>query len=129
MAARTQIVREARNAAPEECCGLLIGTEDRIDEARPARNAAEQPTTRFLIDPRDHFEAIRAARSRGLEVVGFYHSHPRSPAVPSETDRAEVTYGDYLSLIVGLREREPDVRLYRFVDGNFLEVPLVTAAE
>ena len=78
-----------------------------------------------MIDPRDHLAAIHDGRARGLTVVGFYHSHPRSAAIPSETDRAEAAYPGHLFLIVGLAASDPDLRLYRFTDGNFLEVPLV----
>jgi len=120
------LVQHARDASPDECCGLLIGRGERIDEARPARNVADRPRTRFVIDPRDHVKAIRGARAGGLDVVGYYHSHPRSAAEPSETDRAEAAYPGQLFLIVGLGADPPDVRLYRFADGNFLQVPFVT---
>jgi proteasome lid subunit RPN8/RPN11 len=123
-----RVVAHARASAPEECCGILLGAGDRIADAHPARNVAERPTARFVVDPRDHFAAIRDGRERGLTVVGFYHSHPRSEAVPSETDRAEATYPGQLLLIVGLGAADPDLRLYRFIDGNFLEVPLVRVA-
>jgi proteasome lid subunit RPN8/RPN11 len=122
------VVRHTREAVPEECCGILLGTGDRIEDARRGRNSSDQPTVRFVLDPRDHVAAIREARGRGLTVVGFYHSHPRSAAVPSETDRAEASYPGQLVLIVGLAGEPADVRLYRFADGNFLEVPFVTVA-
>jgi proteasome lid subunit RPN8/RPN11 len=124
-----RIVAHARQCEPEECCGVLLGTADRIADVHPARNAAERPTARFVIDPRDHFAAIRDGRERGLSVVGFYHSHPRSAAVPSETDRAEAAYPGHLFLIVSLATADPELRLYRFADGNFLEVPLVESSE
>ena len=108
---------------------MLLGTGDRIADVHPARNAAERPAARFVIDPRDHFAAIRDGRERGLSVVGFYHSHPRSAAVPSETDRAEAAYPGHLFLIVSLATPDPELRLYRFADGNFLEVPLVESSE
>ena len=104
---------------------MLIGTGTSVTEAAPARNIAERPT-RFLIDPQDHIDAIRRARQRGLEVVGFYHSHPHSPAVPSETDRAEATYPDLLYLIVSLKDERPELRLFRLTDGNFHELAFVT---
>jgi proteasome lid subunit RPN8/RPN11 len=100
-----------------------------------ARNIAERPGTRFLVDPRDHVAALREARRRGLDVVGFYHSHPRSAATPSETDLSEATYPDFLSVIVGLGPQGavdpqgPDVRLYRFSGGTFLPVRFVTSRE
>jgi proteasome lid subunit RPN8/RPN11 len=120
------IVAHARAAAPDECCGMLIGLADRVDAAAPARNIADRPATRFLIDPKAHLDALRDARRCGLDVIGFYHSHPRSAAVPSETDVAEASYPDHLYLIVGLGAEAVDVRLYRYASRNFLPVPFVT---
>lgn len=119
------VVAHARESAPAECCGVLIGTDGEVVDALRTRNAADRPT-RFLIDPQDHFAAIRAARARQLDVVGYYHSHPHSPARPSDTDLAEATYPDHLSLIVSLAVDPPDLRLYRFDGRNFLEEPFVT---
>lgn len=123
------IVAHARAAAPQECCGILVGKGDRVEQAVAARNIASQPLTRFLIEPRDHLAALRESRRRGLDVVGFYHSHPRSGALPSETDLAEASYPDHLFLIVGLAPEPPDVRLYRYTSGNFLPLPLVQSPE
>jgi proteasome lid subunit RPN8/RPN11 len=118
------IVAHARAAAPAECCGLLLGTGSLILEAIPTRNIADSPT-RFLIDPGDHIAGRRDARSRGLEVIGFYHSHPHSAAQPSPRDRAEASYPDHLYLIVGLHSEPPDVRVFLPGDGAFCEVPFV----
>ena len=123
-----RVTAHARAALPEECCGFLIGHDDRIEDAIAARNVSEQPTIRFLIDPADHFNAIRLARGRGLDVVGFYHSHPRSAAMPSVTDLAEATYHGYLYLIVGLARETPEIALFRLQEGNFLARPFVTVA-
>lgn len=120
-----RMVAHARETVPLECCGLLIGMDDRIVEAIPTRNIAASPT-RFVIEARDHIEGQRRARARGFEIVGFYHSHPHSPAEPSATDRAEASYPDHLYAIVGLQNRAPDIRLYRLTDGNFRQVPFVT---
>ena len=123
--AHADIIAHARAAKPAECCGLLVGTSGSVTEAVPARNLADLPT-RFLIDPQDHINAIRDARVRGLEVLGFYHSHPHSPPVPSEMDRAEAGYPDHLYLIASLASEPPEIRVFRFSGGNFLEVPFVT---
>jgi len=120
------VAAHAAREAPCECCGLLLGSDTTVTEAAAARNIADEPT-RFLIDPQDHIDAIRRARTSGLAVVGFYHSHPHSAAIPSETDRAEATYPDHLYLIVGLAAATPEIRLFRFTtDGNFLELAFVT---
>jgi proteasome lid subunit RPN8/RPN11 len=122
------IVMHARESAPDECCGLLLGSGDRIADAMRSRNIDTHPQTRFLIDPHDHFAARRAARARGLEVVGFYHSHPRSAAAPSARDLAEFSYPGHLYAIVSLRAEPPEVGLFRFDDRNFQRVPFVRGA-
>jgi proteasome lid subunit RPN8/RPN11 len=104
---------------------MLIGRGASIDEAVPAQNIAANPTTRFLIDPKDHIDARRLARSRGLEVLGFYHSHPRSAAWPSATDIAEAAYPDAVYLIVSLAAKDADARLFRVDRGAVTEVSLV----
>jgi len=97
---------------------VLIGTATAIVEAVRASNLADSPS-RFLIDPQDHIRARRDARARGLDVIGFYHSHPRSDAQPSATDLAEASYEDCFYVIVGLTAETVDVRLYRFTGDAF----------
>ena len=114
----------ARAEAPRECCGMLMGTSDQVLENVRATNL-ESGITRFQIDPRDHIRALREARIRRLDVVGFYHSHPRSPAYPSETDIAESGYADALHLIVGVAEHCEDARLFRIGRDSVTEVEYV----
>ena len=109
---------------PGECCGLLIGTPARIGLTHRARNLDESPT-RFVIDPRDHFAAIHAAREVKRFVIGVYHSHPDSAAIPSSADLAEASYDEYVYLIVSLKTEPPDLRLYRLEEGAFVEERLV----
>jgi proteasome lid subunit RPN8/RPN11 len=86
---RVQIEREASNAFPRECCGLMEGARDgdviRVTALHPARNLSVDGD-RFEIDPADHFAAIRAARANGQGIVGCYHSHPNGKAEPSTRD-------------------------------------------
>ena len=120
------IVAHARGAAPHECCGLLLGRDGTIVEPLRARNIAVDPATRFLVDPRDHVDGRRAARSRGLEIVGFYHSHPRSPAEPSARDLEEFSYPDHLYAIVSLLAEPAEVALFRLEGGCFRRLSLFT---
>jgi proteasome lid subunit RPN8/RPN11 len=122
-AALDAAISHARETAPAECCGMLLGAPDAVMDTRPARNLATDGN-RFLINPKDHLDARREARALGLDVVGFYHSHPRSAAVPSPTDLEEASYPDHLYLIVGLAGEQPDVRLYRLEADRFLELTL-----
>jgi proteasome lid subunit RPN8/RPN11 len=127
-AVRDAIVAHALETAPAECCGLLLGRSDEILEAIRARNVADDRTTRFRVDPADHFAARRAARARGLELTGFYHSHPGTAAEPSARDVAEFSYAGHLYAIVSLQVEPPEVRLFRFDAGNFQRVSFVTVA-
>jgi len=119
------VVAHAREEAPAECCGLLLGRGNEIHTARRTRNAAEQPT-RFFIDPQDHIDGRREARAQELDVVGFYHSHPHSPPEPSATDRDEAHYPDHLFMIVSLAGADPEVKLFALEQGNFRERLFVT---
>lgn len=124
-AALDTIIAHARAEAPAECCGMLLGRGASIDEAVRAKNIAESPT-RFLIDPKDHLDAIRAARGRDLDLFGFYHSHPHSPAWPSPTDVAEAADADAVHLIVSIERGAADARLFRIERGAATELPLVS---
>ena len=117
------IVVHARESAPAECCGILLGLPNEIHEAVRVRNLAENPA-RYLLDPGEHIRIRREARSRGIEVLGFYHSHPRSPAEPSETDHAEAEYPGSLHLIVSLMDVKPAARLFRWHAPAFEELML-----
>ena len=122
-----RVLAHAREAEPCECCGVLLGAPGEITEAVPTRNLADDPN-RFLVDPKEHIDARCEGRRRGLEIVGFYHSHPHSPAVPSATDLAEASYPGHLYAIVSLLDEPAEVRIYRFDGGSLLEVPFVTVS-
>ncbi len=123
--ALSDILHHARETAPRECCGLLVGSGDSVVRTVRAANLDAAPT-RYSIDPADHFRAIRGARADGLEVVGAYHSHPASAAIPSATDIAEATSGaDFVYLIVSLVDE--DVRAYRIDKGTAVRIPLQAA--
>jgi proteasome lid subunit RPN8/RPN11 len=122
-----EMIAAARHAKPAECCGVLLGTSGEITEAVPTRNLTDDPN-RFLIDPKNHIDARREGRRRGLEIVGFYHSHPRSAAVPSAADLADASYSDHLYAIVSLVAEPAEVLIYRFGSGRFVGVPFVTVS-
>ena len=115
------IIAHATECQPLECCGVLLGASDRITLAVRARNIAESPS-RFLIDPQTHIEARRAARNAGLEVVGFYHSHPHSRPYPSPTDLSEAAYPECVHLIVGFVDGKAEIRLFSYKDGGATEL-------
>jgi proteasome lid subunit RPN8/RPN11 len=121
---RDALIAHAQREAPNECCGLLIGKGNVVSAAHPARNKVPSHT-RFTINPADHFVAIRKARAAGLDVIGAYHSHPASPAVPSASDLAEASQGAPLMLIVSLAPPAPIVRAFMLESTGSREVRIV----
>lgn len=114
--AAAAIVAHARAETPFECCGLLIGRGDLVEESVAVANLRRTPTS-FLVDPAGHFAAIRKARAEGRSVVGAYHSHPTSAPVPSSTDIRDAHDPELLHVIVSLAAPEPELRAYR-IDRN-----------
>ena len=92
---------QAEKAAPQECCGLLLGQGERIDAMLPAANVAADPLTQFEIDPRVLIDAWRAARAGGPGIVGYYHSHPGGAPEPSPCDREQAAGDGKVWAIVG----------------------------
>jgi proteasome lid subunit RPN8/RPN11 len=118
------IVAHARQENPAECCGLLLGLGDEVVEAVPTLNRAADPRRHYLVDPQEHFQTIRRARERSLQVIGVYHSHPRSSAAPSATDEDEA-FSHFIFLIIGLRQEPPEIAAWTWADGNFTALPVV----
>lgn len=93
-------------AYPEEGCGVLIGRDrdgvhDVVRVEDFANQSAETRGRRYLISPEQFLAADRAAREEGLDVLGFFHSHPDHPAEPSAFDR-EHAWPWYSYLIVSV---------------------------
>jgi len=89
-----EIRRHAEQAYPHECCGVLLGQFDgqvrRVTAVIRCENARQDsPHNRYHIDPRELIRIQREGRERGLDIIGFYHSHPGHPSVWSPTDLAE----------------------------------------
>ena len=126
---RAEMFAHAREAAPNECCGLLVGAGSLIDECVRVRNVDPRPAARYRLDPAEHIAVNRRLRGTNRTVVGCYHSHPHSPAVPSDSDCAEAYYQDFVWVIVSLETREGAVAAYRIVGNRFEDVTILGAHE
>jgi proteasome lid subunit RPN8/RPN11 len=112
---------------PSECCGMLLGNVDddakEVMEVVPLTNLRHDPSraqellplddqsretdkNRFLIDPLDQLRVEKDARKRGLEVLGYYHSHPDHPARPSIYDR-DHAWPWYSYVIIAVEQGTP----------------------
>jgi proteasome lid subunit RPN8/RPN11 len=113
------MLSHARNAYPKECCGILLGVEleggERlVTSAYASRNAYEgDQCDRFLIDPRDQVKANLKSRSEGVDILGFFHSHPDCDAYFSATDLKN-SWPWYSNVVLSIRGGElADAKAFR----------------
>ncbi|GIV10298.1 MAG: hypothetical protein KatS3mg019_2389 [Fimbriimonadales bacterium] len=121
--AAADIRAHAREEYPHECCGALLGIEQSETRAitqiiRLANERADQRERRFYVSPQQVLMAEWQARAAGLSLLGFYHSHPDHPAVPSDYDR-EHALPYYSYPIVSVRQGEPtELRSWRLQEDR-----------
>jgi proteasome lid subunit RPN8/RPN11 len=120
-----EIVAHAREEAPNECCGVVAGSNGRATGVYRARNAEASPL-RYTIHPSDQFRITMEIEKRGEEIAAIYHSHTKSPAEPSQTDvNLAENWPDPLYLICSLADpAQPEVRSFEIRDGRSREVEL-----
>ncbi len=115
-----EMLAHAVEIYPHECCGVLLGkgsSEKEVVKVRAATNINEdRAADRYSIDPKELYDIDKEARGEGLDILGFYHSHPDHPSKPSETDR-EWGQACYSYIIISVMGGEVDsVRSWSFED-------------
>ena len=121
-----RMIAHALDGLPEEACGLLAGpTADAgVIETYPCRNAAASARL-YEVDPTDHLRADRDAEAKGQQIIGVYHSHTHTEALPSPTDIAQAPDPSWHYIVASVRHPSPVVRSFTIVDGDVAEEPLV----
>jgi proteasome lid subunit RPN8/RPN11 len=119
---RDAMVAHTDFSAPEEACGLLAGDRAGVHMVYCLTNR-DRSTHRFTVDPNEHYRAWRHAERHGWDIVGSFHSHPRSAAIPSATDVARALDPTWIYVIVGLGSGgRADLRGYLIRNGEATEV-------
>ena len=115
--------RHGEETYPYECCGVMLGRtegEERVVEAvlRAGNTRVDSPHNRYHIDPRELVRIQRESRERGLDIVGFYHSHPDHPARWSQTDLAEAHWIGCSYVITGVEQGRAAVTNSFLLEGT-----------
>ena len=124
-----ELLAHARSELPNEACGLLAGdlASGMATAFHPARNSEASPL-RYNVHPDDLVRIIFAIEDAGEDLVAIFHSHTRSPAIPSATDRRAAMYPDAFYLLASLAESatplEDLLRAWRIRDGQATEAGL-----
>jgi len=117
------IVLQARAELPNEACGLLAGKGE-VAEYRYGMTNADASSEHFTFVPAEQFQVMRSARSEGLDIIANYHSHPATPARPSEEDIRLAFDPNILYVIVSLAEPTPVVKAFHIRQGIVENVPV-----
>jgi proteasome lid subunit RPN8/RPN11 len=121
-----EMVAHAREDLPNECCGMVGGSDGEASVVIPVVNSAASPL-RFEMDPQGQYNALKAIEDGGKEMLAIYHSHTKSAAYPSQTDvNQAVNWPDAIYLIVSLQDEDaPEVKGYWLKDLAIADAELI----
>jgi proteasome lid subunit RPN8/RPN11 len=105
------IIEHAKKDTPVEACGYLAGRKGIITKSYRMKNIDNSPE-HFSFDREEQFDVVRKVRSEGLEIIANYHSHPVTPARPSQEDINLAYDPDISYLIVSLAGDREDIKSF-----------------
>ena len=117
------IIAHAQRDFPLEACGILGGANEVVSEHYPMANI-DQSNEHFTLEPKEQFAVIKDLRAKGIEMMGSYHSHPETPARPSEEDIRLALTPNVSYVIVSLAGETPEVKSYRIEEGTVTPEPI-----
>jgi len=121
----SEMISHARDEAPREACGILAGRNGRVLRIYRTRNVSRSPTS-YSLGPDQQFRVFKDIENRGLELLGIYHSHPSSPATPSDRDVEQAYYPEVSYILISVADpAEAQVRAFRITAEGVAEEDLV----
>ena len=110
-----EMIAHSLKENPNECCGILSGTNDISKKLYRITNSANSPY-RYLMDPQEFLKADLDTEQNGMDFLAFYHSHTHSPAYPSVTDVRMALQSGYLDvfyILISLEDHsDPQIRAF-----------------
>ncbi|MBI1920255.1 MAG: M67 family metallopeptidase [Geobacter sp.] len=111
------IIVHAKEGFPLEVCGMLCGREGEVSVTYRMTNT-DQSNEHFMMDPKEQFSVVKELRAKGLEMLAIYHSHPETPARPSEEDIRLALTPNVSYVIVSLMDPSaPSLKSFRITNG------------
>jgi len=114
------LTQHAENESPNESCAMLYGENDTVSEVFLTKNIEESPVN-FTISNKQLIEGYKIAEDKNLKMIGIFHSHPNSQAIPSSTDKKFMENNQYVWVIYsGINK---NFKAY-ILESNVLEIPI-----
>jgi len=121
---RDQILAHVEARLPEEACGLLGGTGEKVEVVIPVENELHQ-LNRFRMSANEQVKAMLTIENLGMEIVSIFHSHPRGPDSPSGTDIREHFYPESALIICSKRNENWKMRGFMIRGVQVEEIGLI----
>ena len=113
-----EILDHCHREYPKEACGILGGTDGRVERVYPMTNVDGSPIS-YAMYPKEQLQVMTKLRQAGQQMLAIYHSHTASPAYPSPVDVKLAAYPDAAYVLVSLQDRaHPQLHSYRIVEGQ-----------
>jgi len=103
-----RMVKHAQKEKPLECCGLLGGKDQTVQEIFETQNVARSPIL-FSMDPKEELMVLEEIENQSMEIIAIYHPHPRTIPFPSEVDVKMAFSFDVPLVIISLKEKDDSI--------------------
>lgn len=119
-----EIVEQAHAEAPIEACGILAGCDGKAEKLYKMTNT-DKSTDHFTMAPKEQFAVVKDIRNSSLQMLAIYHTHPATPARPSDEDIRLGLTPDVIYVIVSLcSEDGPVAKGFLIENSEVTEVPV-----
>jgi len=122
------LIRHAKEGFPLEVCGILGGTDDTVSVNYRMTNT-DASNEHFMMDPKEQFSVVKDLRAKRLSMLAIYHSHPETPARPSEEDIKLALTPDVSYIIISLADPEQaGMKSFKISNSNVIAEEIVVSA-
>lgn len=112
------IIAHAREGFPLEVCGILGGKDGEVSRSYRMTNT-DQSNEHFMMDPKEQFAVVKDLRAENLTMLAIYHSHPETPARPSDEDiRLALTPHVSYAIVSLMDQEQPVLKSFRIEAGT-----------
>ncbi len=121
---KQKMVSHCLSQLPNEACGILAGQDNTVTHIYLMENIEKSPES-FLMDPKEQLQVFKDIRAKNLKMIAIFHSHPYTPARPSEKDIKMAFYPDIYYIIISFEKIPPSMKAFEIKDSNVKEVEIL----